>query len=702
MVSEHAAEWSPLSPALLTALADLSLPGKWPLFCTEDDLQTLLGTTIREKHAPSFHPDLASNPAATEEVVRTIAGIVQDLLETRRDIALLSLRSGQRIAIPNPNWLTNELLNGLFRPHDRIVGKGPSELLLTQEQIASALPRESFNTHRPLSDSLRQLLPDLLVHVGVCIPVVYKNGHLYTDAGDEEESRSALRYFPALLTPPMGAADAQPHRDPVEVAVRLYRLMDDSTSILPIGYIASLSADIVSLYPTSTLICPYQNGMVLEMANGLRVIVRGSQDSCSFTLEVELTHLFRKLDVPSAFTEMRRLRELIVNTRSWRCSVPLVEYGLHPVHRQDCAGIPVVELERKLQNGNGLTEEECPFYFGWSGSRRDEDSVTELVAMLRKVVAGAPDLFAEMQSPGHDPLDLKRLTSSATKDATISLDGDDATAEDLREAEHYAQQVSVQQLAAREGSQADQARQLTARTQQRESAQLQAASDNHAAAIDTLDHLRHSAEGAGFKTGPVTDGVFDIPLLPVLTDTAGPTSLTKLKSLLYRNLCLNFVCPVCARTAASGPRGKGYELTVTRQWIHRHRHTIAAGLRVLSVLSLVSPLPLPGLGDLSDYLPDISAESSTAQDIEGQLETSPGASAPPLVRVRIGLEYATAVREMLLAAGEDFPPRRTGLVRVVCRDSGECAWVCDREEGRCRAAFQEHGTACQAVQMIFC
>jgi hypothetical protein len=89
-------------------------------------------------------------------------------------------------------------------------------------------------------------------------------------------------------------------------------------------------------------------------------------------------------------------------------------------------------------------------------------------------------------------------------------------------------------------------------------------------------------------------------------------------------------------------------------------------------------------------LPNAAAAVSTAA-------ADPAAALSP---VRVDLDYVGTIREVLLALKEAPPQLRyAGLVRAVCRDKGECAWVC--KAGNCKTTFEKEGVVCQKIKMEF-
>jgi hypothetical protein len=350
---------------------DLQVPGRWPLFCDESELQTKLQSTIRANLR--LGPDIGSDPTVEDKGVKTIAEITQNRLQSRGDIIVFSAQdtatgcdkpavSSRRegISINYPNWLSELVLGNLFKPGTFMDGADTTELLLTHDRItAVSLPKGAS-----LTSSQRQLLPKLLQHIGACLPVTYTKGEFRTSCLDTsvEGETSPRLYFPAFNVTRVDTSHAVPWRDPVHVIVCMFKLKDPTTTVLPPGYFPALKVYIVGLYHGSNLILPYQNGMALEVARGLRVIVRGGKDDTSFTLEVEVDVDGTGVCTVSAWDEMLRVRATVVIDAGWLKNVPLDEYGVHP-KRRNAIGRPISELARLAQAGK-LRPEDEPFYFG--------------------------------------------------------------------------------------------------------------------------------------------------------------------------------------------------------------------------------------------------------------------------------------------------------------------------------------------------
>jgi hypothetical protein len=238
-----------------------------------------------------------------------------------------------------------------------------------------------------------------------------------------------------------------------------------------------------------------------------------------------------------------------------------------------------------------------------------------------------------------------------------------------------------------------------------------------------LQHIRKELQIVRTVQNNTLYGVYDVPLLPVITRYEGEGVLDAVKSLAYETWTLHFACPVCAQPAPSGPNGKGYKLQATHAWVRRVNKAVALGLKALSVMSLLGPVPLPGLVKLADYLPTGSLDkltegaekalknaqkilkkvhkgANTSAQAVGELSDAATAAdlAATLSPVRVDLDYVRAIREVLLALKETPPGvAHAGLERVICEATKECAWVCKT----CKGQFQQEGVACQRIKMGF-
>jgi hypothetical protein len=364
----------PVSPALQTVLADMQVKGKWPLFSYESDLQALLRAAIRtdlKKYSPSA--ELIGDPALAEEVVRTIAEITQGLLESRRDILVFPVQGGGRISINHPNWLTEKLLGNLFKPQKEVKGKGLEAHFLTAKKIAEAGVLGLQRGANDLADS--SLFAKLLHHIGACIPVMRAvsggaalcNVSSGTDKGDADPLEEY--FFPAFITTPMQPTDCEPTATAVERVIRRFTVPDSELTMIPAGYYPALFVAVASLesaYRSQQRAVPkqiwlYKDGMVLKVDASYRVIVRGNAADTAFELEVEVI----RSDYPgSAFAEMEKIRDLIVNAQDWRSAVQLVEWCVDPHERDRADAVPLSTYQALIDARQELTHGETLYYYG--------------------------------------------------------------------------------------------------------------------------------------------------------------------------------------------------------------------------------------------------------------------------------------------------------------------------------------------------
>jgi hypothetical protein len=238
-----------------------------------------------------------------------------------------------------------------------------------------------------------------------------------------------------------------------------------------------------------------------------------------------------------------------------------------------------------------------------------------------------------------------------------------------------------------------------------------------------LQHIRKELQIVRTVQNNTLYRVYEVPLLPVIARYESGGVLDAVKSLAYETWTLHFACPVCAQPAPSGPKGKGYQLKATHAWVRRVNKAVALGLKALSVMSLLGPVPLPGLGKLADYLPTGSMDklregaekalknaqkslkkvqigANTSAQAMGELSDAATAAhlAATTSPVRVDLDYVTAIREVLLALKETpLTVVHAGLERVICERTKECAWVCKT----CKDQFMQEGVACQRIKMVF-
>jgi hypothetical protein len=394
----------PVSPALQTVLADMQVKDKWPLFSYESDLQTLLRAAIREKHPPSV--ELASDPAVAEEVVRTIVEITQGLLESRRDIVVISVQGGGRISINRPNWLTEQLLGSLFDPRRRldinqaaalraVQHQGEPTHLLSGADIHGAVEATLDASTRAMLDA--HFIPKLLQHLGVCIPVVVGPDGFARGVAEGDDLARVMHWVPAFSTTAMADKHAIVLPNADHVVARQFKLADPEFCMFPPGYFSSLSVDIVSLYNRTNLVQLFQDGMCLRSGDdSFQIVVRRTADEMSFVVTVATAGTAPgsslAFDTMQTITKQFILGENGNSSSSWRGNVQVREFGLHPTLLIEAGGIPLEALLERLRDPQQRGEN-LGFYCGLERHRERgllvpcllQEVLTRLAAVDRKL-----------------------------------------------------------------------------------------------------------------------------------------------------------------------------------------------------------------------------------------------------------------------------------------------------------------------------
>ena len=138
-------------------------------------------------------------------------------------------------------------------------------------------------------------------------------------------------------------------------------------------------------------------------------------------------------------------------------------------------------------------------------------------------------------------------------------------------------------------------------------------------------------------------------------------------------------------------------------------------LKAIEVISLLTPVPLPHLSDLSKYLPnsDVVAEMGlthvlrdTQRTIDENLRKISGRAGAGVREVEISLSDVYMLKALLPVLGESYPPMFSGLHPVFCQQE-HCAWVCKEPhrdaEGNiihdCTKRFKEQGNQCLQIKV---
>ena len=223
----------------------------------------------------------------------------------------------------------------------------------------------------------------------------------------------------------------------------------------------------------------------------------------------------------------------------------------------------------------------------------------------------------------------------------------------------------------------------------------------------TLEAVRNMQDNTGH-------GLYDVPLIVEIDVEDRKATLTSaVKHAMYEVYRMHFRCPLCGQQAACGPKGNGYKLLVTKGWVKKVSKVLAGSLVALKVISLVTPLPLPYVDMLAQYLPteDVANVADAlecgvqyVEDLEERGTASVG-KVRQVVQHQLGAhatllevtqEYVSQVRSLLLMAKETSPPQNTGLSLAICATTKQCAWVCG---GDCKGRYMAEGNACLGIKV---
>lgn len=341
-----------VAPCLATVLADMEIPDKWPMFSTLGRLQELIYDALEPEYINKIRV-----ADVRHKVLDTIVAVTQSMLESRRDILILSLHGQVKTAINNPNWLTEKLLGNLFDPAQRTYITKPMSAragddethLLDIAKINAYVSDQLDQQSQQILQSDRQLIPRLLQHIGVCIPVVVENKFLISVAEDCNNS-SVQHWFPAFSITPMSEQECAVLPSADHIIAREFKLEDEAFSIFPHGYFSSLFVCIVSLYNVSNRIVIRSNGMELKSnaagADCLQIIVRMMPHTKSFVVVVAAVGTATGGQLTLAV--LNETKKFIFSDSDWRGAVRVVEHGINPESPYDSVAIEIVELNRRI------------------------------------------------------------------------------------------------------------------------------------------------------------------------------------------------------------------------------------------------------------------------------------------------------------------------------------------------------------------
>jgi len=127
---------------------------------------------------------------------------------------------------------------------------------------------------------------------------------------------------------------------------------------------------------------------------------------------------------------------------------------------------------------------------------------------------------------------------------------------------------------------------------------------------DMVVELQGTLDSTNSKLSTILKGAYDIPTLVILLPeiVTGVTSFLRNPSRLFsNNYRLFFVCSHTLCIAPCGPKGQGYQLTATKEWVKRAAPVLKVGLVAVKLALATSGMPFP-ISDMLKAL-DISTQS---------------------------------------------------------------------------------------------
>jgi serine/threonine protein kinase len=206
-------------------------------------------------------------------------------------------------------------------------------------------------------------------------------------------------------------------------------------------------------------------------------------------------------------------------------------------------------------------------------------------------------------------------------------------------------------------------------------------------------------------------GTHSVPTLAIILPTASRSwkSVLQPMRLLRNHFRLYFMCSHTKQIASCGPKGKGYKIQVTKQWVQDAAPVLRVGLVLVKFALLASGLPLP-VPDLCSVLADSTKHSKyldialqlvrcpldddlkssehvmqttldavEAYDVNNLLTEHGVTTEANKLQLQEGSRKAyETIREVLVAQGHNVAVT-CGLRQVTCSRAGTTAWVLDND-----------------------
>jgi hypothetical protein len=175
------------------------------------------------------------------------------------------------------------------------------------------------------------------------------------------------------------------------------------------------------------------------------------------------------------------------------------------------------------------------------------------------------------------------------------------------------------------------------------------------------------------------------------------------------------LCPVTKKFAISGPKGVGYTVVESREWLVKAAPLIRMGLMVAKIAAatygIPLPIPLPSSPSSSDIsimdlidnhireidqeisklTDDVVANSDSIKALNEAIKRGDDISSQSRFVEATGAAYEALyrlVKQLENGDSEVWSPRHTGLIKVVSQKDGTTAWV---SMGKGEELFQARG-----------
>lgn len=149
-------------------------------------------------------------------------------------------------------------------------------------------------------------------------------------------------------------------------------------------------------------------------------------------------------------------------------------------------------------------------------------------------------------------------------------------------------------------------------------------------------------------------GTHNIPTLAVIVPEVAESSFHFFENpmhLIKNHFRLYFLCSHTHQVAHCGPAKKGYEITVTREWVKKAAPVIRTGLLLLKLAAMAGGLPIP-IPDISPLLQDANKHSEYLAAALCLVENPLSDSAPATLKLTKVLKSSNGEKDSLGAVAQ--------------------------------------------------